>query len=131
MMHPDIGSEPPQNCWQVIMRTAMKGGIMQAPDRSLGPPRLLELMLNEEEPNVDGSCEQRDRHMDKKKRSDTHEEYHHHDYQGDGCVGGHRTDPETPVAAEAKVPRCSSPPCVIEKAEEEAADESRCRKASH
>jgi len=81
MMHPDIGSEPPQNCWQVIMRTAMKGGIMQAPDRSLGPPRLLELMLNEEEPNVDGSCEQRDRHMDKKKRSDTHEPYHHHAYQ--------------------------------------------------
>jgi hypothetical protein len=50
----------------------MKGGIMQVPGRSLGPPRLLELMLNEEEPNADGSCEQRYRHMDKKKLPNTH-----------------------------------------------------------
>src|SRR5262249_58814351 len=27
----------------------------------------------------------------------THQPYHHHDYQRDDCVGGHGTDPGTPI----------------------------------
>src|SRR5262245_15003579 len=97
MMHPDIGGEPAQNCWQVVMRAAMKCGIMKVPGRRLGPPRLLELMLNVKEPNADGCRKQRDWHVDEKERPNTHQPYHCHDYQRDGCVGGHSTNPGTPI----------------------------------
>src|SRR5689334_13556043 len=97
MMHADIRGEPAQNCGQVIMRTAMQSGIMQVPDRSLGPPCLLELMLNEKKPNANGSCEQRDRHMHKEKRPDTDQPHHRDDYERNDRVGGHRTDPGMPV----------------------------------
>ena len=74
-----------------------KRGIMQVPGRRFGPPRPLELMLNVKQPNADGCRKQRDRHVDKKERPSTYQPYHHHDYQRDGCVGGHSTDPGTPI----------------------------------
>src|SRR5262245_2487360 len=97
MMHPDIGGEPVQNRWQVVMRAAMKGGIMMVPSRCFGPPCLLELMLHVKQPNADGCRKQCDRPVHKKKRPNTHKPYHHHDYQRDGCVGRHSTKPGAPI----------------------------------
>jgi hypothetical protein len=50
MMKANIGSEPAQDR-KIIMRTAVKGSLMYVPSLSASPKRVLELVLNIEQPD--------------------------------------------------------------------------------
>src|SRR6516165_10319666 len=98
MMHTDIGREPAQNARQLIMGATMKRCLVQVPARSVSPKRLLELMLNVEEPNANGRRQKRNRQMHKQEWLHAHEPHHRKDDQSDGCVGYHRAEPRPQAA---------------------------------
>ena len=64
VMHTNIGGEPTQNARQLVVGTAMKRCLVQVPRGLVCPKRLLELMLDVEEPNADGRRQQGNRQMD-------------------------------------------------------------------
>src|SRR6478609_2620428 len=49
----DIGGKPSQDARQVIVRAALQSGLMKAPAFVMGPERILELVLDIEQPHTD------------------------------------------------------------------------------
>jgi hypothetical protein len=70
MVDADIGGEPAQDPRQVIVRAAMEGAGVEVPLASLGPMGLLELVLDEEEPDADRTGDEGDRELHQKERAD-------------------------------------------------------------
>ena len=60
VVHADIGGKPAQDARQVVMRAAEERRRVQVPGPILGPERVLELMLDVEQPDPDGSSKQCD-----------------------------------------------------------------------
>src|SRR5258708_4064754 len=65
----DIGGEPAQDFRQVIIRTAVKGCLMQVPGTPVGPEGILELVLDIKQPNPDRSSQKRNRKVHETKRA--------------------------------------------------------------
>jgi hypothetical protein len=63
VVHADIGGEPAQDDWQVIMRTAMQPGFVKIPALVMSLERMLELVLDIEQPDADRGGEKRDRQL--------------------------------------------------------------------
>ena len=59
MVHADIGGEPAQDGRQIVVRAAMQRRLVHGPAGRLGPERILELMLDIEQPDPDRGREQR------------------------------------------------------------------------
>jgi hypothetical protein len=51
MMHPDIGGEPAQDARQIVMRAAVQRRLVKIPALVMGPERILELVLDVEQPD--------------------------------------------------------------------------------
>ena len=59
MVHPDIGREPAQDVRQFIMGAAVQRRLVKIPSLLRGPEGALELVLDVEQPDTNGTCEQR------------------------------------------------------------------------
>jgi hypothetical protein len=64
VVNANIGSEPAHDNWQVVVRAAMQCGLLQVPSAVLFPKRILELVLDVEQPNSNRCGKQRDWQMD-------------------------------------------------------------------
>jgi hypothetical protein len=53
MVHADIGGEPAQYGWQIVMRAAVERRARKTPIPGFRPERVLELMLHIEQPHTD------------------------------------------------------------------------------
>ena len=93
VMHPDITREPGKGRWQLIVRTPMKRRFVKAPIAIVGPKRILELMLDIEEPHGDRGADDNHWTLHKEKRPDPHHPDHHSDNSGDRRVGSHCAEP--------------------------------------
>ena len=99
VMHTDIGREPAQDMRQIVMRAAVQRRLVQVPGGGLDPKRILELMLNVEEPNADRGRKQHDGHVHEQEGGDTGDEHRPHDSKRDGHVGCHGAQPRLPAFA--------------------------------
>ena len=63
MMHADICSEPAQNDRKVVVRTAVQRGLVKVPRFIVRPKRVLELVLDIEQPDAERGADQHDRQM--------------------------------------------------------------------
>jgi len=99
MMKANIGSEPAQDDRKIVMRTAVKGSLMYVPSLSASPKRVLELVLNIEQPDPERSADQRDRQMHEQEWTYTHDPDRNSCYQQNGEVRRHRAQPGLPTAA--------------------------------
>ena len=63
MVHPDIGGEPTQDAWEIVMGAAMQRRIVKVPAIATGPEGVLKLMLNVEQLDANRTCQKRDRHL--------------------------------------------------------------------
>ena len=60
VVHADVGGEPAQHGRQIIMRTAVQRSLLEGPAVVVLPERILELVLDIEQPDADGCCEKSD-----------------------------------------------------------------------
>ena len=63
------------------------------------PERILELVLDIEQPDADRGREQHDRHMHEQERTDADQPHHRGDESRDGDIGRHGAEPGLPAAA--------------------------------
>jgi hypothetical protein len=63
MVHPDIGGEPAQDARQGIMGAAVQRRLVKIPALVTGPQRVLELVLDVEQPDANRTCKKRDRQL--------------------------------------------------------------------
>lgn len=94
-----VGREPAQERRQFVMGAAEQRCMMQVPVLIAFPRRMLELMLNVEQPNADRCRENRSRKMHEQKRLDADQPCKcSHD--GDNReIGRHCADPGLPTGA--------------------------------
>src|SRR3954452_1286676 len=62
-VHADVRREPSENARKIVVGTAMKRRLMHVPRPVPGPIRLLELMLNVEQPDARGCRQQEHRQV--------------------------------------------------------------------
>jgi len=76
VMHADIASEPGQDARQLIVRAAVKRGFVKAPIAVVRPKRVLELMLDIEEPHRDRAADRHDRRLHEKEGPEANQPDH-------------------------------------------------------
>src|SRR4029078_4692108 len=96
MVHADIGGKPAQDNWQVIMRTAVQPGFVKIPAFITSPERILELVLDIEQPDADRGGEKRDPKLHTQEWTNADQPDHGCDQNCDCCVCRHRADPGSP-----------------------------------
>src|SRR3984893_7775392 len=79
VVNADVRREPAQDTRQVIVGTAMQRGFVKTPGLIEGPGRVLELVLDIEQPDADRCSQNHDRQMHQQERSDADQP----DYRGD------------------------------------------------
>jgi hypothetical protein len=99
MVKTNIGSEPAQDDRKIVMRTAVKGSLMYVPSLIASPKRVLELVLNIEQPDPERSADHRDRQMHEQEWTYAHGPDRDSRYQQNGEIRHHRAQPRLPTTA--------------------------------
>ena len=89
MMKADIGREPAQDDGKVVVRTAVNGRFKYVPGFVPRPKRVLELVLNIEQPDTERSTDERDRQMHEQEWTYAHGPDHDGYHQHNGKVRHH------------------------------------------
>ena len=92
-MDADIAGEPGKSRRQLIMRTAAKRGFVKAPIAVVRPKRVLELMLDLEEPHRDRAANHHDRVLHETEGPQADKPDHQLRQPRDRRVGSHRAEP--------------------------------------
>jgi hypothetical protein len=71
VVNANIGGQPAQDNWQVVVRAAMQCGLVQFPSVVFCPNRILELVLDVEQPNSNRCSKQCDRQMHEHEGADS------------------------------------------------------------
>ena len=87
----DVRCEPAQDTGQVIVGTAMHRSFVKAPGLVTGPRRVLELVLDIEQPDPNRRRQNHDRQVHKQERPKADEPDHRGDEYGNGGVRAHCT----------------------------------------
>jgi len=97
VMNADVRREPAQDARQVIVGTAMQRGLVKTPGLFTGPGRVLELMLNIEQPDTDRRRQNHDRQVHQQEWPDSDQPDHRGYQNRDGGVRTHCTQPWRPA----------------------------------
>ena len=97
VVNADVCREPAQDTRQVIIRTAMQRGFVKTPGLITGPGRVLELVLDIEQPHADRRRQNHDRQMHQQEGPDADQPDHRGDENRDGSIRTHRTQPGRPA----------------------------------
>ena len=92
-MHPDIAGEPGDGRRQLVVRTPVKCSFVKAPIAVVRPKRVLELMLDLEEPHRDRAANHHDRTLHEKEGPKADQPDHQPRQPRDRRVGPHRAEP--------------------------------------
>src|SRR5438309_1170179 len=100
MMNADVSAEPAQQGWQIVIRASVQRCVLLDPCSIAFPERVLELVLDIEQPDPDGGGKQHDRKMHDEEGLDADEPDEHRDDECDRGVGCHGAEPWLPSGAE-------------------------------
>ena len=99
MVDADIGGEPADDAGKVIVRAAVKGGVVEFPFALARPIGVFELVLDEEQPHAGRRREQEGRNVDQQDRPDPEQQHQADDHRRDAHVGAHGRKPRAPAGA--------------------------------
>jgi len=94
----DICREPSQDTRQLIVRAAVQRSVVKIPGLVVGPVRVLELVLDVEQPDTNRRRQNNDRQMHKQERPIADQLDHRDDENREGDVRAHRAQPGFPAA---------------------------------
>jgi len=97
VVNADVRREPAQDVRQVIVGTALQCGLVKAPGLITGPGRVLELVLDIEQPDADRRSQNHDRQVHQQEGSDADQPDQRGDQNRDGGIRTHRTQPGRPA----------------------------------
>ena len=89
VMHPDMTCEPCQSRRKFVVGASLERRFVKAPVAVVSPKRILELMLDIEEPYGDRGAYDHHRRLHEKKWPDPHQPDQHRRDAGDRRIGSH------------------------------------------
>src|SRR3982750_4085008 len=100
MMNTDVRAEPAQQGWQIVIRASVQRGVLLDPSSIAFPERVLELVLDIEQPDPDRGGKQHDRKMHDEEGLDAEKTEEPPRDECNRGVGRHGTEPRLPSGAE-------------------------------